>query len=93
MKRSTMELTIATGVDPKTPVKTGIQTTDKILAFWDSSAQQSQNILQLSKLSYYKFKANPDTTKLNDDQFEHISSLSNIHQFLRTAFSFKSSSQ
>jgi hypothetical protein len=82
-----MNLTKSTSFDPKTLAKTGFQTADKILASWGSSAQQSQNILQLSKSSYHKFKANPDTTKLNDDQFERISCLLNIHQSLRTVFS------
>lgn len=84
-----MNLTKATGFDPKALAKTGFQTADIIPASWGSKApaQQSQNILQLSKSSYHKFKANPDTTKLNDDQFERISCLLNIHQSLRTMFS------
>lgn len=46
-----MNLTKTTGFAPKTLAKTGFQTADKILASLGSSAQQSQNILQLSKSS------------------------------------------
>ncbi len=65
----------------------GFKAADNILASWGCSALQSQQILKLSKSSYHKYKANPETTRLSDDQLERVSYLLNIHQALRIVFS------
>ena len=67
--------------------KAGFKAADKILSQWDCTASQAQNILKLSKTTYHRYKANPDTVKLSDDQLERISYLLNIHQALRIVFS------
>ncbi|MGD8111705.1 MbcA/ParS/Xre antitoxin family protein [Vibrio sp. TRT 21S02] len=82
-----MSLAQDTGYNPKAVAMVGFKTADNILASWGCSAQQSQNILKLSKSSYHKFKANPETTKLSDDQLERVSYILNIHQALRIVFS------
>ncbi|EGQ7832117.1 TPA: DUF2384 domain-containing protein [Vibrio vulnificus] len=73
--------------DPKALTMVGFKAAEKILSSWGCSAQQSQNILKLSKSSYHKFKANPETTKLSDDQLERVSYILNMHQALRIVFS------
>lgn len=82
-----MNLAKETGFDPKALSMAGFKAADNILSSWGCTAQQSQNILKLSKSSYHKFKANPETTKLSDDQLERVSYLLNIHQALRIVFS------
>ncbi|MBE0362120.1 hypothetical protein PULV_a3919 [Pseudoalteromonas ulvae UL12] len=67
--------------------KAGFKAADNILSAWNCTASQAQNILKLTKTTYHKFKANPDTVKLSDDQLERISYLLNIHQALRIVFS------
>lgn len=73
--------------DPKALAMVGFKAAEKILSSWGCSAQQSQNILKLSKSSYHKFKANSETTKLSDDQLERVSYILNMHQALRIVFS------
>ena len=65
----------------------GFKAASNILSLWGCTALQCQQILKLSKSSYHKFKANPDTTKLSDDQMERVSYILNIHQALRIVFS------
>lgn len=73
--------------DPKALSLAGFKAADKILSSWGCSAVQVQQILKLSKSSYHKFKANPESTKLSDDQLERVSYILNMHQALRIVFS------
>lgn len=73
--------------DPKALASAGFKAADNILALWDCSSQQSQRILKLSKSTYHKFKANPESVNLTDDQLERVSYLLNMHQALRIVFS------
>ncbi|EHA1127146.1 hypothetical protein BOO92_13995 [Vibrio navarrensis] len=65
----------------------GFKAADNILSKWGCTAKQAQNILKLSKSSYHKFKATPESTKLSDDQLERVSYILNMHQALRIVFS------
>ncbi|SON52697.1 MbcA/ParS/Xre antitoxin family protein [Vibrio tapetis] len=65
----------------------GFRTADNILSIWGCSAQQCQNVMKVSKSSYHKFKATPESANLSDDQLERVSYILNIHQALRIVFS------
>ncbi|MCD9498992.1 MbcA/ParS/Xre antitoxin family protein [Photobacterium carnosum] len=82
-----MSLAKESGFDAKALAMAGFKAADNILSSWGCTAQQSQHILKLSKSSYHKFKATPETTKLSDDQLERVSYLLNMHQALRIVFS------
>ncbi|MCE0493070.1 MbcA/ParS/Xre antitoxin family protein [Vibrio salinus] len=82
-----MNLAKDNGFSPKDLAMTGFKTADKILSSWGCSTQQNQKILKLSKSSYHKYKAKPETTKLSDDQLERVSYILNMHQALRIVFS------
>ncbi|MGF1723560.1 MbcA/ParS/Xre antitoxin family protein [Photobacterium nomapromontoriensis] len=81
-----MNLAKESGFSTKALSMAGFKAADNILSSWGCTAQQSQNILKLSKSSYHKYKANPDSTKLSDDQLERVSYILNIHQALRIVF-------
>lgn len=66
---------------------TGFKAVCNILSLWECTPEQAQSILKLSKTSYHKFKAAPDTVKLSNEQLERISCLLNIHHSLRCIFS------
>ncbi|PSU35401.1 antitoxin Xre-like helix-turn-helix domain-containing protein [Photobacterium phosphoreum] len=82
-----MGLAKISSFDTKALARTGFKAADNILSSWGCTNQQSQNILKLSKSSYHKFKATPETTKLGDDQLERVSYILNMHQALRLVFS------
>lgn len=60
----------------------------KILDKWGCSAEQQQNILQLSKATFYRYR-DKETKKasLSRDQLTRISYLLNMHSALRIVFS------
>lgn len=82
-----MQPAINSEFDQKSLSQAGFKAADNILASWGCSATQSQQILKLSKSSYHKFKSNPHSANLTDDQLERVSYLLNIHQALRIVFS------
>ncbi|ATM95143.1 Uncharacterized conserved protein [Yersinia frederiksenii] len=59
-----------------------------IMDKWECSAEQQQNILQLSKATFYKYRSKATkTASLSHDQLTRISYLLNIHSALRVVFS------
>lgn len=76
-----------TNSDSTSFTSTGFKTACNILSLWECSSEQAQRILKLSKTSYHKFNAAPETVKLNNEQLERISCLLNIHHALRCMFS------
>ncbi|OEY65064.1 antitoxin Xre-like helix-turn-helix domain-containing protein [Marinobacter sp. X15-166B] len=65
---------------------TGLRTALNILDKWGCTADQAQAILRLPKATYYKYRNNPDTARLDKDQLTRISYLLNMHQALRIVF-------
>lgn len=65
---------------------TGLKTVFAILDKWRCSAEQIQRILQISKAAYYKYRNDPSSASLTQDQLERISYLLNIHSSLRLLF-------
>ncbi len=74
-------------IDSKAMSIAGFKAADNILSNWGCSAQQSQSIMKVSRSSYHKFKAKPETANLTDDQLERVSYILNIHQALKIVFS------
>jgi len=64
----------------------GLKTVFTILERWGCSADQIQKILQISRPAYYKYRKDPATANLSQDQLERLSYLLNIHGSLRTLF-------
>ncbi|MNJ38016.1 hypothetical protein D3C77_328530 [compost metagenome] len=59
----------------------------KILDRWHASAEQQQNILQLSKATFYRYRnEETKTASLSHDQLTRISYLLNMHSALRIVF-------
>lgn len=82
-----MNLADKTGMDPKALAVTGFKAANAILLSWGCTEQQSQNILGLSEPNLDRFKSNPNSAKLTDDQLIRVSHLLGIHQALRVLFS------
>ncbi|TCV99825.1 MbcA/ParS/Xre antitoxin family protein [Biostraticola tofi] len=72
--------------DKKQIAAVGLKTAMVILDKWGCTPEQAQAILQVSKASYYKFKKDPASASLTQDQLERLSYLLNIHGALRTLF-------
>ncbi|MGM0774051.1 antitoxin Xre-like helix-turn-helix domain-containing protein [Marinobacter sp.] len=64
----------------------GLKTVFIILDRWGCTAEQIQNILQISRPAYYKYRKNPEQANLTHDQIERLSYLLNIHGCLRMIF-------
>jgi len=62
-------------------IKTAMNTLDK----WGATPEQQQQILQVSKAAYYKYRSGT-AASLSHDQMTRISYLLNIHAALRTVF-------
>ncbi|KEY59793.1 MbcA/ParS/Xre antitoxin family protein [Serratia sp. DD3] len=59
----------------------------EIMDKWGCTAEQQQNILQLSKATFYKYRhGETKTASLSHDQLTRISYLLNIHSALRIVF-------
>ncbi|MGY3892914.1 MbcA/ParS/Xre antitoxin family protein [Aeromonas enterica] len=59
-----------------------------IMDKWGCSAEQQQNILQLSRAAFYKYRSlETKTASLSHDQLTRISYLLNMHSALRIVFS------
>lgn len=59
----------------------------KILDKWGCTAEQQQNILQLSRAAFYKYRCEETrTASLSHDQLTRISYLLNMHSALRIVF-------
>jgi hypothetical protein len=59
----------------------------KILDKWKCSAEKQQNILQLSRAAFYKYRnEETKTASLSHDQLTRISYLLNMHSALRIVF-------
>ncbi|HTN34842.1 MAG TPA: antitoxin Xre-like helix-turn-helix domain-containing protein [Marinobacter sp.] len=64
----------------------GLKAAFNILEKWECSADQAQAILRLPKATYYKYRSDPESARLDRDQLARISYLLNIHQALRVVF-------
>lgn len=64
----------------------GFKAADSILLSWGCSNRQIQNVLNLSKQSFDKFKTNPEQISLSDEQLVKVSYILNIHSVLRVVF-------
>ena|SRR5690554_3737604 len=64
----------------------GLKEAFSILDKWGCSAEQAQAILRLPKATFYKYRNDPKSTRLDRDQLARISYLLNIHQALRIVF-------
>lgn len=64
----------------------GLRAAFNLLNKWDCTAEQAQAILRLPKATYYKYRNDPDSARLDKDQLTRISYLLNIHQALRIVF-------
>jgi len=65
----------------------GLKTAFNIFAKWGCSNEQMQSILRVSRAAFYKYREQPASARLNDDQLERISYILNIHGALRVVFS------
>ncbi|MFT5758643.1 MAG: hypothetical protein ACI9LM_003389 [Alteromonadaceae bacterium] len=65
----------------------GLKTAFNILAKWQCSNEQMQHILRVSRAAFYKYREQPASARLSDDQLERISYILNIHATLRVVFS------
>lgn len=63
-----------------------IRTAFNILDKWQCTPEQQQNILQISKAAFYKYRSESGSISLSKDQKERISYLLNIHAALRIVF-------
>lgn len=57
-----------------------------ILDKWQCTPEQQQNILQISKAAFYKYRSETGSISLSKDQKERISYLLNMHAALRIVF-------
>ena len=64
----------------------GLKAAFNILDKWGCTAEQAQSILRLPKATYYKYRSDPESARLDRDQLARISYLLNIHQALRIVF-------
>ena len=64
----------------------GLKAVFNILDKWGCNREQILNILQISRSAYHKYRADPTSAKLNNDQLERLSYLLNIHAALRIVF-------
>lgn len=69
------------------PELVAVRTAMKIMDKWGCSPEQQQNILQLPKATFYKYKGDANKASLSKDQLTRISYLLNIHAALRIVFS------
>lgn len=64
----------------------GLKAAFNILDKWGCTADQAQAILRLPKATYYKYRNDPESARLDRDQLTRISYLLNMHQALRIVF-------
>lgn len=64
----------------------GLKAVIRILDHWGCNARDSAAILGISPSTYYRYKRQPDTARLNKDQMDRLSYILNIHATLRTLF-------
>lgn len=64
----------------------GLKAAFNILDKWRCTAEQAQAILRLPKATYYKYRNDPESARLDRDQLARISYLLNMHQALRIVF-------
>jgi len=64
----------------------GLKAAFNILDKWGCTAEQAQAILRLPRATYYKYRNDPESARLDRDQLTRISYLLNIHQALRIVF-------
>jgi len=64
----------------------GLKAAFNILEKWGCNADQMQAILRLPKATFYKYRNDPDSARLDRDQLTRISYLLNMHQALRIVF-------
>lgn len=65
----------------------GLKTVLNILAKWGCNNEQIQHIIKVSRAALYKYRDDPSSAKLSDDQMERLSYILNIHSSLRLVFS------
>lgn len=84
MKKHLNPATKANDNRPLIAVRAAMNIMDK----WGCSAEQQQNILQLSRAAFYKYRSQETrTASLSHDQLTRISYLLNMHSALRIVFS------
>lgn len=64
----------------------GLKAAFNILDKWGCAPEQAQSVLRLPKATYYKYRNDPESARLDRDQLARISYLLNIHQALRIVF-------
>ncbi|SHK83285.1 Protein of unknown function [Marinobacter antarcticus] len=64
----------------------GLKAAFNILDKWGCTAEQAQAILRLPRATYYKYRNDPESARLDRDQLTRISYLLNMHQALRIVF-------
>lgn len=64
----------------------GVKAAFNILDKWGCTAEQAQAILRLPRATYYKYRNDPESARLDRDQLTRISYLLNTHQALRIVF-------
>ncbi|GAB3531363.1 MbcA/ParS/Xre antitoxin family protein [Photobacterium alginatilyticum] len=65
---------------------TGFKAADNILHNWGCTASQTQDILKIPNSTYFKYRADPQSASLTDDQLERISYILSMHSALRVVF-------
>ncbi len=65
----------------------GLKAVFTIFAKWGCSNEQIQHILRISRAAFYKYREQPESARLSEDQLERISYVLNIHATLRMVFS------
>lgn len=65
---------------------TGLKVAIRILERWKCTPEEQQAILGLARATYYKYKKNPESARLDRDQLDRVSYVLNIHAALNTVF-------
>lgn len=73
-------------VDMAAMASTGLKVSFNILDKWGCTGEQIQQIFQISRSAYYRYRETPSAAKLSRDQIARISYILNIHSALRTVF-------
>ncbi len=75
-----------TPTDARKMSVSGLKAAFNILDKWGCTAEQAQAILRLPRATYYKYRNDPESARLDRDQLTRISYLLNMHQALRIVF-------
>lgn len=73
-------------VSKKKMAQVGFKAAVNIMDNWGCSSGEIQKVLRIKKSTFHKYKSNPESISLDDDQLERLSYIANIHSSLRIVF-------